>query len=133
MLQISRLAPDVTRDTAPRGVALRNRSEHRVVQRGITYAWIFGEKVARFAEEGTGRVEHCPGYPAVEVRHRRRGVVADVLAPVSWCPTYNRMYEYGKMGIVQIPELRGEAVVQRCDMQDLRRLTRQFHIEKCTS
>jgi hypothetical protein len=111
--EIARFAADVGGDAAPGAVALRDGGEHRVVQADVSQVGFVREQIARLAEQGTGRVQHGPRDPAVEVLRPRGRVVAYELPPVRGGAPGDGVYLEGQHGILDAPELGGEPVIQR--------------------
>jgi len=87
MRKVTRFAPEVGGDATPGVVAFGDGGENRVVEADVPQVRLVGQQVARFPEQGAGRVQHSALDPVIKVPGPGRRIVADELTPVGRGPS----------------------------------------------
>ena len=86
MCQVRGLALQVAGNAAAAGVAVGDRREHRVVERGVAHVGFLGEDVTRLTEQRPAGIEYRPAHPRVEIAGAGRDVVLGELPAVGRGP-----------------------------------------------
>jgi hypothetical protein len=113
--EVGGLALQIVGNAAAGGVALGDRREHRVVERGVVNVGFLGQDVTGLAEQRSARVEDCAAYPRVKVVGSGRDVVLGELPAVRRRPADDGVRQHRGAQVAYSPEFPRQPVVQRRD------------------
>ena len=112
MGQVAGLPADIAGDAAAGGIAVRDGGQDRMVEPHVLQFGLGGEQVARLPEQRAGPVQHRPLDPAIEVAGIGWRVVPGELTPVGGRAADDRVHLDREHRVGDIPELRGQLVVE---------------------
>ncbi|MEU8358462.1 hypothetical protein AB0C27_20855 [Nonomuraea sp. NPDC048882] len=114
---IRRLAFEITGHATASGVPIGHRSQDGQVQSGVAEVRFLSKEITRLAKERRLWIEDRTDDPVIEIRQVRRGVAAGELTPVSGRTTDDRIDHESQTRIGDLPELGGQAMIERANDQ----------------
>lgn len=118
------VASECRRDGALRRVVAGDGADDGVVERSVGQGALLGQEVVVLAEHRARRVEHALLEPTGEVRHAR-GRIRGYQIAVAGCAADDRVYVERRLRVVDAPEARCGAEVERGEWQVVRGATPQ--------